>query len=64
MTDKIEGMSDKGTLRDASKMVSHRLMYAMVSLVVLVLVGFTVYSVTDSRLPNQPPAPTTTQWFR
>ena len=64
MADKIEqGMSDKGTLRDPSKMVSnsHKLMYAVITLVVLAFVGFTVYSVTDSTTPTQPAATTTTQ---
>ena len=63
MADKVpRGMSDKGTLRDPSKMVSnsHRLMYAVITLVVLAFVGFTVYSVTDGTAPNPtPPAPTT-----
>ena len=64
MADKIEqGMSDKGTLRDPSKMVSnsHKLMYAVIALVVLVFVGFTVYSVTNSTTPTQPAPTTTTQ---
>ena len=64
MADKIEqGMSDKGTLRDPSKMVSnsHKLMYAVITLVVLAFVDFTVYSVTDSTTPTQPAATTTTQ---
>ena len=64
MADKIEqGMSDKGTLRDPSKMVSnsHKLMYAVITLVVLTFVGFTVYSITDSTTPKPPPATTTTQ---
>jgi hypothetical protein len=60
MADKIQrGMSDKGSLRDPSKMVSnsHRLIYAVVALAVLAFVGFTVYSVTSP--PNHaPPAPT------
>ena len=61
MADKIQGMSDKGTLRDPSKMVSnsHRLVYAVITLVVLAFAGFTVYSVTDSTTRNQPPATTT-----
>ena len=64
MADKIEqGMSDKGTLRDPSKMVSnsHKLMYVVLTLVVLSFVGFTVYSITDSTTPTPPPAATTTQ---
>ena len=61
MADKIpRGMSDKGSLRDPSKMVSnsHRLMYAVIALAVLAFVGFTVYSVTST--PNQIPPATTT----
>ena len=64
MADKIQqGMSDKGTLRDPSKMVSnsHKLMYSVIALVVLVFVGFIAYSVTDSTTPTQPAATTTTQ---
>ena len=64
MADQIEqGMSDKGTLRDPRKMVSnsHKLMYAVIALVVLAFVGFTVYSVTNSRTPTQPAPTTTTQ---
>ena len=62
MADKVpRGMSDKGTLRDPSKMVSnsHRVIYAVIALAVLAFVGLTVYSVTDSTPPNQTP-PTST----
>jgi len=63
MADKVpQGMSDKGTLRDPSKMVSnsHRALYATITLVVLALVGFTIYSVSDTP-PNQTPPTSTTQ---
>ena len=59
MTDKIpREMSDKGTLRDPSKMVSnsHRLLYAAVA--ALTFVGITVYSVTNT--PTQTPPATAT----
>ena len=61
MTDKIpREMSDKGTLRDPSKMVSnsHRLLYAVIAVAALTFVGFTVYSVTNT--PTQTPPATTT----
>ena len=64
MADKIQrGMSDKGTLRDASKMVSNNrsVLYAAIALVVLVVAGFAIYSASDSTTPNQTPATTTTQ---
>ena len=64
MADKVQrGMSDKGSLRDPGKMVSnsHRLMYAVITLVVLAFVGFTVYSVTDSTPPIQTPPTSTTR---
>ena len=64
MTDKVpRGMADKGTLRDPSKMVSnsHRAVYAAIALAVLALVGFTVYSVSDSTPPNQTPPTSTPQ---
>ncbi len=62
MADKIpQGMSDKGTLRDASKMVSNNrsVLYAAIALVVLVVAGFAIYSASDSTAPNQTPATTT-----
>jgi hypothetical protein len=61
MADKVpKGMSDRGTLRDPSKMVSnsHRLLYAVIAVAALAFVGFTVYSVTNT--PTQTPPPTTT----
>ena len=61
MADKVpQGMSDKGTLRDPSKMVSnsHRLLYAVIAVAALAFVGFTVYSVTST--PIQTPTTTTT----
>ena len=62
MADKIErGMSDKGTLRDPSKMVSNNrsVWYAVVALVVLGLAGLAIYSVSDSTTSNQTPTTTT-----
>lgn len=64
MADKVpQGMSDRGSLRDPNKMVSnsHRLMYAVIALVVLAFVGLTVYSVTDSTPPDQTPPASTPQ---
>jgi hypothetical protein len=64
MADKIpRGMSDKGTLRDASNMVSNNrsVLYAAIAVVVLVVAGFAIYSTTDSTTPNQTPATTTTR---
>ena len=61
MTDKVpRGMSDKGTLRDPSKIVSNnqRWVYAAILAAVMGFVGFTVYSVTND--PNPPPSATTT----
>jgi hypothetical protein len=61
MADKVpQVMSDKGTLRDPSKMVSnsHRLIYAVVAAAALAVVGFTVYSVIST--PTQTPPATTT----
>ena len=61
MADKIpRDMSDKGTLRDPSKMVSntHRLTYAVVAAAALAFVGFTVYSVIST--PTQTTPATTT----
>lgn len=61
MADKIpREMSDKGTLRDPSKMVSnsHRLLYAVIAVAALTVVGFTVYSVINT--PTQPPPATAT----
>jgi hypothetical protein len=61
MADKVpRGMSDKGTLRDPSKMVSNnqRWVYAAILAAVLGFVGFTVYSVTND--PNPTPPATTT----
>ena len=55
MANKVpRGMSDKGTLRDPSKIVSnnHRAIYAVIFLVVLAFVGFTVYSVMVSPPPS------------
>ena len=60
--DKVpRGMADKGTLRDPSKMVSnsHRAVYAAITLAVLALVGFTVYSCSTP--PNQTPTTSTPQ---
>ena len=50
-----QGLSDKGTLRDPSKMVSnsHRRIYAVIAVAALAFVGFTVYSVTST--PIQTP---------
>ncbi len=62
MADKVpRGMSDKGTLRDPSKMVSnsHRLTFAVIALAVLAFVGFTVYSVTSTQPPSTPATTTT-----
>ena len=62
MADKIErGMSDKGTLRDPSKMVSNSrsVWYAVVALVVLGVAGLAVYSVSDGTTPNQTQTTTT-----
>jgi cell division protein FtsL len=64
MADKIpQGMSDKSTLRDASKMVSNNrsVLYAAIALVVLVVAGFVIYSASDSPTLDQTPATTTTQ---
>ena len=64
MADKIDrGMSDKGTLRDPSKMVSNNraVWYAVIALVVLGVAGLAIYSGSDSTTPNQPPTTTTTQ---
>jgi hypothetical protein len=61
MADEVQrGMSDKGTLRDPSKMVSngHRAIYSIIFLAVLAFVGFTVYSVTVSTPPAQSPSTT------
>ena len=61
MADKIQrGMSDKGTLRDPSRMVSnsHRVIYAVIAAAVLAFVGFTVYSVTST--PIETPRTATT----
>ena len=61
MADKIQrGMSDKGTLRDPSKMVSNNrgVWYVVIALVVLAFAGFTLYSVTSG--PIQTPPATTT----
>ena len=63
MADKMErGMSDKGTLRDPSKMVSNNrsVVYAVIALVVLAVVGLAIYAGTETTTPNQPPATTTT----
>ena len=60
MTDKVpQRMADKGSLRDPSKMVSnsHRAVYAAITLAVLALVGFTVYSYST---PPNPTPPTST----
>ena len=59
MADRVpRGMSDKGTLRDPSKMVSNnqRWVYAAIVAAVLGLVGFTVYSVTNDPNPTPPAA--------
>jgi hypothetical protein len=58
-----QGMSDKSTLRDASKMVSNNrsVLYAAIALVVLVVAGFAIYSASDSPTLDQTPATTTTQ---
>jgi hypothetical protein len=64
MADEIpQGMSDKGTLRDATKMVSNSrsVWYAVVALVVLGVAGVAIYSGSDTTTPNQTPAATTTQ---
>ena len=61
MADKVpRGMSDKGTLRDPSKMVrnNQRWVYAAILAAVLGFVGFTFYSVTND--PNPTPPATTT----
>ena len=61
MTDKVpRGMSDKGTLRDPSKIVSNnqRWVYAAILAAVMGFVGFTVYSVTND--PSPTPSATTT----
>ena len=62
MAEKVpRGMGDKGSLRDPSNMVSnsHRAVYAVITLAVLALVGFTVYSYSTP--PNQTPPTSTTQ---
>jgi hypothetical protein len=64
MADKVEqGMSDKGTLRDPSKMVSnsHPVLYAAIALILLVAAGFAIYSASYAPPPNQPPPTTKTQ---
>jgi hypothetical protein len=58
MAGKIQkGMSDKGTLRDPSKMANSNrsVWYTVIALVVLGVAGLAIYSGSDT-----PPTPTTT----
>jgi hypothetical protein len=64
MADKIEqGMSDKGTLRDASKMGGNSQpgMYVAIALILLALVAFWAYSASRTPTVPTPQAATTPQ---